>query len=153
MKLQYLIALVAVCVLMITCSKDKYTSQPHLDLQLINGSSFSSVSDIKFKFIVTDKEGDIQDTMWVQKLSLTCPNDENAKIPTPYLMPLFTGTKNLKVELDINYTYGSDIGAFPSIYRCESLKNDSLYFRFWMSDRAGHVSDTVTSETITLLKD
>lgn len=158
MKIPLLIVLIAVCVLMATCSKDKYTTKPQLELKSVNGTSFSDFSDIKFQFTVTDKEGDIQDTMWVQKVSLVCndlsnPSDSINQLPTPYLVPDFTETKNLKVELDVNYTVGTNAGTYPPISRCSDQRNDSLYFRFWLKDKAGNVSDTVTSETITLQKD
>ena len=154
MKLFYLIAAVATCMLMAACSKDKYTTKPQLELKSVNGSGFITGSNINFKFIVTDKEGDIQDSIWIQKISLVCTGDSNLTQPTPYLLPSITTSKNLKIELDVNYTYGSNnAGGYVPIDRCSPQRDDSLYFRFWLRDNAGHVSDTVTSPTITLLKD
>src|SRR5690349_23477997 len=69
MKLPFLIRIIAICVLMASCSKDKYTTKPQLELQSVNGDIFPSQSTLNFKFNVTDKEGDIQDTLWVQKVS------------------------------------------------------------------------------------
>jgi len=150
MKIPLLIAIIAVCVLMATCSKDKYTTKPQLELKSINGEAFPRGSDLSFKFNVTDKEGDIQDTMWVQKISYTCGSD--GSFLSSYLVPDFTSTKNLKVELDVNYSYGSLSGTYPIISGCEQ-RDDSCYFKFWLKDKAGNVSDTVTSSVIKLLKD
>src|SRR5689334_1005939 len=104
MKLQYLILMIAVSVLMATCSKDKFTTKPKLELESINGDAFVSRSLLTFKFKLTDKEGDVNDTMWVQKVSLVC-EEGNVGWPGAYKMPEFTTTKNLKVALDVNYCY------------------------------------------------
>ena len=156
MKISFLIVAIAVYVLVAACSKDKYTTTPQLDLKSVNGSSFAAHSLITFKFNVTDKEGDILDTMWVQKISIICP-DSNTEKPVPYLLPDFTTTKHLKVELDVTYAYGAGNDTYAPIDRalCASnlQRNDSLYFRFWLKDNAGNVSDTVTSPTVTLLKE
>ena len=150
MKLRFLIATIAVSVLMTACSKDKYTTNPKLELKSLNGDAFPRGSDLNFKFTVTDKEGDIQDTMWVQKISYSCSDIGN--FLSYYQVPDFSSNKNLKVELDINYTYGSLNSSYPIISGCEQ-RDDSCYFKFWLKDKAGNVSDTVTSPTIKLLKD
>ena len=149
MKVKYLAATIIVCVLA-ACSKDKYTTKPQLGLTSLNGDVFPRGTDLNFKFNVTDKEGDIQDTMWVQKISFSC-SDVGSYL-FPYKVPDFTGTKNLKVELDINYSYGSLSSSYVPIFGCEQ-RDDSCYFKFWLKDKAGNVSDTVTSATIKLLKD
>ena len=150
MKLPFLIATIAVLAFIASCSKDKYTTKPQLELNSVNGSEFPNQSLLSFKFTVTDKEGDIQDTMWIQKISYSCSDIGN--FLAPYQVPDFTTSKNLKVEMDINYLYGVTSGPYPPIYGCVQ-RDDSCYFRFWLKDKAGNVSDTVTSPTIKLLKD
>ena len=155
MKISFLIVAIAVCVLIVACGKDKYNTTPQLEFKSVNGSSFPNGSLVSFKFNVTDKEGDILDTMWIQKFSIICP-DSDTEVPTPYLLPNFTTTKHLKVELDVNYGYGAGNSIYVPLDRslCASnqQRNDSIYFRFWMKDEAGNVSDTVTTDPITLLK-
>src|SRR3954454_11801436 len=101
MKLQFLIATIAACVLLAGCTKDKYATKPKLELSSINGSEFTTGSVLSFKFTVTDKEGDINDTMWVQKVSFVC-TETNSGWPGAYKVPDFATTKNLKVDLDVN---------------------------------------------------
>src|SRR3954454_15157825 len=69
MKLQFLIATIATCVLMAGCTKDKYTTKPKLELNSNNSSEFTTGSFLSFKFTVTGKESDNKDTKWVQKVS------------------------------------------------------------------------------------
>ena len=141
-------------VILAACSKDKYNTIPALTFKSVNGTEFPQGSVIQFKLQVTDKEGDINgqsgsdpaqfDTVWLEKNSFTCGVDGYNL--SPNLVPDFATRKNLKADIDITITYGVDIGG------CQS-KDDSCYFRFWIHDRAGHTSDTVTSPTIKLLKD
>lgn len=138
------ILIVVVCLMiMAACSKDTYSSTPKLTFKSVNGQEFPVGSTLQFKFEVTDKEGDIQDTMWLEKNSFACGAD--GYLLSPNTVPNFTSSKDLKAELDINVTYGTDFGGCTN-------RDDSCYFRFWIKDKAGHVSDTVQSPTIKLLK-
>jgi hypothetical protein len=150
MKLPFLIRIIAICVLIASCSKDKYTTKPQLEFKSVNGEDFPSQSTLNFKFNVTDKEGDIQDTLWVQKISLLSICSSASWIGA-YQVPDFTSKKNLKVEMDINYCYKCGNSSYPIIDGCEQ-RDDSCYFKFWLKDKAGNVSDTVTSPAIVLLK-
>lgn len=153
MKLPFLIASIALCVLIAACSKDKYTTKPKLELKSVSGKDFPSKAVLNFQFTVTDKEGDIQNTLWVQKVSLLSICNDTTSWPGAYQVPDFSSTKNLKVEMDVNYCYncGND-SPYPIISGCPQ-RDDSCYFKFWLKDKAGNVSDTVTSPTIVLLKD
>lgn len=129
---------------MAACSKDNYTSTPKLTFKSVNGTVFPQSANIDFKLEVTDKEGDIQDTMWFEKNSFSCGAD--GYILSPNRVPNFTSRKDLKAEINVNLFIGA--GGIPSC----SDRDDSCYFRFWIKDKAGHTSDTVQSPTIKILK-
>lgn len=131
------------------CSKDQYSTKPQLTFKSVNGTYYTTGQFLNFVINFTDKEGDIQDTLWVEKISYTC--GPSATITAPYQVPNFTATKNLKGEFDISYIYGVAGANYPYISRCSQL-NDSCYFRFWLKDKANHISDTVSSPPIVLLK-
>ena len=153
MKLPFFIGVFAICVVLAACSKDKYTTKPQLEFKSVNGTDIVSKSVLNFKFIVTDKEGDIQNTLWVQKVSILNICNDTTAWPGAYQVPDFSSKKNLKVEMDVNYCYncGND-SPYPIIGGCPQ-RDDSCYFKFWLKDKAGNVSDTVTSPTIVLIKD
>lgn len=149
------VLIVTVClVIMIACSKDNYNTVPTLTFKSVNGTQFNLGENISFKFEVTDKEGDVNsasqsnpplfDTIWIEKNSYTCKADGYSLIPG--VVPDFQGRRDLKAEFTITLNYFSDISN-----NC-TLRDDSSYFRFWIHDRAGHVSDTVRSPDIKLLK-
>ena len=149
------VLIVSLFMLMIAaCSKDKYNTIPTLTFKSVNATQFNLGDDLQFKFEVTDKEGDVNsssqsdpplyDTMWIEKNSYTCKDDGYSLIKS--LVPDFQARKDLKAEFIVTLNYFSDISN-----NCTG-RDDSSYFRFWIHDRAGHVSDTVRSPDIKLLK-
>src|SRR5207253_10506116 len=89
------------------CSKDKYTSKPQLKFKSVNTKVLNRGQQITFTLEVTDAEGDLQDTIWVQEIVRNCSSGGGT---APYRMPDFTATKNLKGEIQICYSYAINFG-------------------------------------------
>lgn len=132
------------------CKKDSYNTRPGLTFTSVNATTFGNGSTMQFDLTFTDKEGDIQDSIWVQKISRTkgCTNfSDRTKIPN------FQATPNLKGIFEISYSVGTSLNAvYPILPGCPANKNDTCYFRFWARDLAKNVSDTVVSPDIIILK-
>ena len=147
MKIKLLIAVLVVmgC---ITCSKDTYNTTPTLKFESVNGTVFPQPSVVTFLLQCTDKEGDVVDTIWVQRISKV-NNCGSLSHTDSFAIPDFKPTKNVKAEFEFSYNYGS---IFPPNLAACSQADDTSYFRFWMTDRANNKSDTVQSPDIVLLK-
>ena len=138
----------------VTCSKDTYKTEPSLKFVSVNSTVFARVppSTVIFKLEVTDKEGDISDTIWIQRVSTAagCVSD-SLGFTTGYPIPDIGLPHNVKGEFDFTFDYPpQDVS--PSLRGC-SQHDDTSYFRFWMHDQAHHVSDTVQSPNIVLLQE
>jgi hypothetical protein len=138
------------------CNKDLYTTNPQLLFQSVNSTNVPIGGSLDFKMQVTDKQGDIQDSMWIERVSYIpdCLGNDSAVLSYP--MPQFTGTSDLKAQIDVYFTYGTNDGVDAELTPCSVgvtgvAITDSCYFKFWMKDNANHVSDTVRSPTIVLL--
>ncbi|WP_158559281.1 hypothetical protein [Deminuibacter soli] len=143
----FIIGLIAIA--LAACSKDQFSTKPQLTFKSVNDTSFVQRQLMTFKIDFTDKEGDIQDTLWVQKISFTCSDGD---FTSGYQVPDFTATKNLQGQFEINYVYNASDGGYPSINACPTAARvDSCYFRFWLKDKGNHISDTVRSPVIKLL--
>lgn len=130
------------------CKKDTYTTRPQLTFKSVNGKTFGSNSAIIFSIEFTDKEGDLQDSIWVEKITRVngCASfGDRAKIPN------FTATSNLKGVFEIGYSTGFVPGSNYTVLPSCS-KTDTCYFRFWTRDKAKNVSDTVVSPDIIIVK-
>jgi hypothetical protein len=133
-----------------SCKKDQYTTAPQLTFNSVNSTSLQKGNLLTFEIGFTDKEGDVQDTMWIQRISKICPSDVSRTIPYP--IPNFTAVSYLKGVFEVSYAYNLINAGYPVIGTCVASKNDTSYFRFWIKDLAGHTSDTISSPNITFQK-
>lgn len=143
--------LFAIAVMFYACNKDTYTTKPQIKIKSINHTVVSQGDLLLFQLEFTDKEGDIQDTLWVQKISKICPNENGVQFVTPYRVPNFTPTANLQGVLEFGYGYNANVSGYETIRGCTN-KNDTATFKFWLKDKANNRSDTITSQAIVLLK-
>jgi hypothetical protein len=138
----------------ITCSKDSYNTSPTLTFESVNATVFPQQSVVTFNLTCTDKEGDVVDTIWVQRISKVAACSGSVSGVDSFEIPDFNPPKNVKAEFEFTYTYA---GAFPPNLKACTIGNsqsadDTSYFRFWMHDKAQHVSDTVNSPDLVFLK-
>ena len=150
MKTKILI-LLAIPVIFYACNKDTYTTKPQISIKSVSSTLLKQGDILLFNIGFTDAEGDIQDTLWVQKISRTCPQTPGAQFISRNRVPNFTPTAQLKGILEIGYAYNANVPGYSPIVGC-GTKNDTAYFRFWLQDKNRNVSDTISSENIVLLK-
>jgi len=146
MRNTILIALVSLSFL--GCTKDKFSTTPQLTYKSVNTDRLSRNQVIQFSLSFTDAEGDVIDTMYVQKVSLNCAaSNFSERVP----IPDFVTNKNLKSNILVSYANGINNPPFTTIAsRCNF--NDTCYFRFMLKDKANNKSDTVRSETIVIFR-
>ena len=94
------IKLLAVFLIMlgyITCSKDTYNTTPTLKFESVNANVFPQPSVVRFSLQCTDKEGDVVDTIWVQRISKVGNCDYLSRIDS-FRIPNFNPPKNVKAD-------------------------------------------------------
>ncbi len=143
------ILVLAALIIMVACKKDNYTTKPQLKIKEISTEVLRPNNALVFTIEFTDAEGDIQDSIWVQKVEPKCIN---SNFTARYKIPEFTATKNLKGEFEVCFSYGGTSGC-PLIQgpQCAG-KNDTCTFKFWARDKAKNMSDTVVSKTIVITR-
>jgi hypothetical protein len=146
-----LLILLTITVFFYGCKKDEFNTKPTLEFGEVNSRELRQGNLLIFSLNFTDKEGDIQDTLWVQKISKTCPTTPGVQFISPNKVPDFTGTPNLKGKLEITFVYNANVPGTPSIVGCTN-RNDTSYFRFWLKDKANNRSDTINSPDIILIR-
>lgn len=136
-----------ICTL-IACTKDKFQSKPQLELKRVNPTTLNPNNFITFDFVVTDSEGDIQDTLYIQKI---VPGCTNSSYSLKYKMPNFAATKNLKADVEVTFFHGLAPG-YVAIGDPQCNRNDTCTFKFWLKDKANNRSDTVTISNIVIVR-
>ncbi|TAF53537.1 MAG: hypothetical protein EAZ62_04415 [Sphingobacteriia bacterium] len=133
------------------CTKSNFTTKPKLEFGSASSTVLTQGQIITFTLDFTDKEGDIQDSLWVQKISRTCPTTPGVQFVSKNAIPNFTATPNLKGKMEIRFVYNANVSGIQSIVGCTN-RNDTSIFKFWMKDRAQNRSDTVSSPEIVLIR-
>lgn len=128
-------------IILAACKKDAYTTKPQLKFKSASSDLVLSSQSLVFTLELTDKEGDIVDSSYLysEKISRHCADElaaDSLKMPTS--LPT---SKDIKV--DVLFTYDT-----PPKCVANSAVDDTCYFRFWFKDKAGNISDTVTSGTV-----
>ena len=150
MKTKILI-LLAFPVMFYACQKDTYTTNPQISIKSINSTTVSPGSLLVFQLEFTDKEGDVQDTLYIQKFSRVCPGQTGVQKDLKYKVPDFSPTSNLKGIFEVTCSYNINVPGTLQMIGC-GTKTDTAYFKFWLKDKANNISDTITTENIVLLK-
>ncbi len=122
------------------CSKDKFKSTPSLKFKSVNTRVLQNGQAIQFTLSFTDAEGDLNDSLYIEKMEPTCAG---SNFTDRYVIPEFPTSKNEKGDLIVTFDY-SYISP-----KCE--RNDTAVFRFAIKDKANHLSDTVSSPPIILV--
>lgn len=138
------ILIAVISLLIIGCSKNKFETTPKLEFKSVNTTELRSGQIIQFKIGYTDAEGDLQDSIYVEKYGINCANSRFVQY---YKLPVFPSIKNSEGEILISYGYG--VTNYPLIQSPQcSGQNDTCFFRFMIQDEMKNKSDTITSETI-----
>ncbi len=133
-----------------SCKKSAFDTRPQLTYKGSNSEVYPQQSLVEITLQITDKEGDIQDTIYVQKKSINgC-----SSATVGYRMPGFNLGKNVDADVLVHYAYGYSDPVYPGFFpsQCPGPRNDSSYLRFWVKDTEGHVSDTIQSPVLVFLK-
>lgn len=126
------------------CNKNKFNTVPSLKFKSVNTTALRNGEDLRFILSFTDAEGDLTDTIFVQKIVKVCPvGGLNGSFKQPYKLPEFPTTKNQKGDISVTYSY-TDVNP-----KCS--RNDTATFKFVLKDKAQNKSDTVTSPPIVII--
>lgn len=152
-----ILILSGIITLLAACNKDKFTTKPQLTFESFNTDVVTYNSNLVITLKYTDREGDIQDSIYVERLALNCTDTVKAHYKIPSEVPKM---HNSEGEIVISYSYGGDPPPFPLIgdptcglNQSDSIKiNDTCIYRFALKDLAGNTSDTISSPPFVLIK-
>ena len=137
---------ILLCVFFTACNKDKFSATPSLKFKSVSTRVLPPGQLIQFTLAFTDAEGDLSDSIFVEKNEPTCTL---SNVPFYQLIPSFPTSSNEKG--DIVVTFGNNAStSYPNI-SAQCQRNDTAVFRFAIKDKANHLSDTVSSPPIIII--
>lgn len=145
-----LFVLLVLVVIAVACNKDKFQTKPSISVKSINGNFIPLNGTFVITLEVTDKEGDVQDSVIIIKQRLNKRVVATIRDTLRYKFPVFP--KNTKTQVQASLDYQSILSAFnpPFIPGSTPPKRevDTLILRMAVRDNAGNTSDTINSPTI-----
>jgi hypothetical protein len=138
------------------CKKENYETKPKLEVENIrvyqascNGSTGGIV---EIDLNVLDKEGDVTDSIFIQKVDaaqIPCPANSILK-NLDYKIPEYPVGNTQKVQFRIQFSTIQCPGyALIGGSQCSQRKDTSL-FKFWVKDSKGNKSDTLITTPIAI---
>jgi hypothetical protein len=132
----------AVLIIAVSCKKNSYTTKPQISIKEIT-STVDSGGNLNVTFKFTDKEGDLGGGSIISLR--TRLNQDPVTNPT-------ADTVGNPIPSFPNYTMGEFDWTLQYQNLNESIhENDTIYFRYVVTDRAGNTSDTLKSPNIVVL--
>jgi hypothetical protein len=138
------------------CKKENYETKPKLEIENIKvfeaNCNGSNGGFIEIDMNVLDKEGDVTDSIFIQKVDAAqnpCPANSILK-NLDYKIPEYPIGNTQKVLFRIKFSTTQCLGyALIGGSQCLQKKDTSL-FKFWVKDIKGNVSDTLITAPIAI---
>jgi hypothetical protein len=157
MKNMRYITICAGILLVLACGKDKPATKPSIKIKSISGDIVPVGGNLRITLEFDDKEGDVNDSLFMGKIRLnTIPPVSGITIrDTLYIqIPNFPAKSSGEILLDLDYqNYLISASEAPPDPANPGQKiSDTLILKFALQDRAGHTSDTISTEKIVIMR-
>lgn len=159
MKNMRYITICAGILLILACGKDKPATKPSIKIKSVSGDVVPVNGNLLFTLEFTDKEGDVNDSLYVRKIRTnTIPPVSGITVRDSFyiIIPDFPSKANGEILLNFdyqNYLISAQEAPDDPNNPDPAVKiADTLIFRFALQDKAGHTSDTVQTEKIVIMR-
>jgi len=145
-----LFVLTAFVVTVIACNKDKFLTKPTIKIKSLNTEFVPLNGNLIITLECTDKEGDVQDSVIIIKRRLNRRVVPTLRDTLRYKFPDFPNTPRTEVIATLDYQSILSAQNPPNIPGSNPPQKelDTLILKLAVRDRAGHTSDTITSNQI-----
>lgn len=144
MSTKILLATILIVFLM-ACSKNTYETKPTIKITSVNTNVVANGGTLTFDIKVTDKEGDVTDTLFVKKIRLNKRVRPTIRDSFALKIPDAPNSSDGTVRVDLTYQNYLISATNP-------VENDTLLFKFALKDKAKNISDTATSDRIVIIR-
>jgi hypothetical protein len=123
------------------CDKGKYETKPTLKLKSINGNVIPQNTSFVVQFEFTDKEGDVDDTLFVVRQRLNLKGQVTMPV-LKFQVPQVPHQSKGEIKADLDYNRFLTVGMLP-VGSFPNFEPDTMMYHFVLKDRADNLSDTV----------
>lgn len=153
MKSKLLLILLAV-VIVTGCNKDKLDTVPKLKLKSISNSVVPVNGSVRILLEFADKEGDLTNSIFVQKIRTNKTVVPTTRDSFSLKMPSFPANSRGEITIDLNYQEILSAINPPTIPGSNppAKQPDTLLVKLAVRDNAAHVSDTITTPQLVIIR-
>ena len=138
------IFVLSLAILLIACGKDKYETKPKLEIKDYNSREIFVGMQLNIRINYFDKEGDLSQAPVIgilRRLNVFPLPPSLDKVDTIRTnLPEFPKNDDGEITFTLPYDFLKE----------STTENDTIMFRFAVTDRAGNTSDTVDSAPIVI---
>lgn len=131
--------------LFIACKKNTYNTKPTLQIKSMNGNVFPNGSTLILQIQVTDKEGDVTDSLFMRRVRYNQKTRVTLRDSLYFKVPDAPNSPDGIIQLELDYNNYLAAAQSP-------IENDTIAFKFALKDKADNVSDTITTDTIVVIR-
>lgn len=144
MKTNLATLVLSLSVLLLACGKDKFETKPSLKIKDYSGKEIVQGETLRIRIDYFDKEGDLSQAPFLgirDRVNLFVLPPQQDKADTfRYQLPEFPEKNNGEITFQLSYDFLKE----------SITENDTLIFRFSVTDIAGNTSDTISSDKIVI---
>lgn len=139
-------------VLIVACKKDKFETKPTIEIKSISTDVVPRNGDLTVSLTVTDKEGDVDDSLYVIRERLNRRAAAPRTRTLPYKIPTFPDKTKVEIEIILDNSTALTLNS-PAITipgQPGKFEPDSLVLKFVAVDKAKNRSDTVSRNIVVI---
>ena len=141
----------ALLLFVIGCNKDKFNTRPTIKIKSVSSSVVPINSSLQIELEYTDKEGDISNSIFIQKIRLNKVVVPTIRDSFSLPVPDFPGKSKGLIQLTLDYQ-NHLVSAVNPPGTPPNFESDTLIIRMALKDKANNVSDTVSTNQIIILR-
>lgn len=130
---------------LLACKKNVYNTKPTIKIASVNTNVVAVGGTLTFNLKVTDKEGDVTDTLFVKKIRIN--KRVRATLRDSFALKIPDAPNSSDGTVRVDFTYQNYL-----ISASSPIENDTLLFKFALKDKAKNISDTVISGPIVIIR-
>lgn len=142
MKTFLAFATILIVFVVFACNKDKFQTKPRIEIKDYNSKEIHENQSLVIRMNYFDKEGDLGQapiTGIINRINLLPVSPGLDKADTiRSALPVFPDKDNGEISFRLEYGFLKE----------SIIENDTLVFKFTVTDRAGNSSDTITSDKV-----
>lgn len=143
-----LVLVVCTVIVLSGCGKNSFETKPRLEVKSLSSDEIVAGGTLRVTLEYFDKEGDLSEGtlyfMRVRTNGTAIPDSNtNDRVDDDLLvLPKFPDKSQAEIRKDFDYQFLSE----------DPDRNDTMYFRFAVTDKEGNTSDTIATKLITAVE-